>query len=238
MSGIVPKPICWSFEEILSILKKSTNFLIFSRQKSAKNACMIKSSCLQMFCKNTCSWKLRSPKNTYVGASFYTKFQVLQRYQNWDTDKCVDICWLNMTNSVWYLVSAIFWHEKVRQFMNFDCGYVSSILYLFITVTNVCNGHQYLINIPQQSKHYWEKEIFESKSVNIYLNLPYTFSPVLSSFFCQSRPHFVWKASFCCSKLDFQFIIHWILMKGNEMKKKTIQWWFFSNQKEKHRLDC
>ena len=144
-----------------------------------------------------------------------------------------------MTNSVWYLVSAIFWYEKVRQFINFNCGYVSSILYLFITVTNVCNGHQYLINIPQQSKHYWEKEIFESKSVNIYLNLPYTFSPVLSSFFCQSRPHFVWKASFCCSKLDFQFIINWILMKGNEMKKKkTIQWCFFSTQKEKHRLDC
>ena len=132
-----------------------------------------------------------------------------------------------MTNSVWYLVSAIFWHEKVRQFINFNCGYVSSILYLFITVTNVCNGHQYLINIPQQSKHYWEKEIFESKSVNIYLNLPYTFSPVLSSFFLSITATFCLKSKLLLFKVRFSIYIF--------SERKTSSWLL---EKEKHRLDC
>lgn len=129
-----------------------------------------------------------------------------------------------MTNSVWYLVSAIFWHEKVRQFMNFDCGYVSSILYLFITVTNVCNGHQYLINIPQQSKHYWEKEIFESKSVNIYLNLPYTFSPVLSSFFLSITATFCLKSKLLLFKVRFSIYntLDFNERKWNEEKNNTV----------------
>ena len=177
MSGIVPKPICWSLEEILSTLKKFTNFLIFSRQKSAKNACMIKSSCLQMFCKIRVLENLAHRK-TPMSESLFTQSSrscnVIRIETPTHALTYVDFTWLILYDVCFLQFSDMkksenSWILTVVKFPVFyTCLSRSPIPYQYSSTKQILLG----------------KEIYESKSVNIYLNLPYTFYPVLNSIFC------------------------------------------------------
>ena len=76
--------------------------------------------------------------------------------------------------------------------------------------------------------------MLNSESVNLFLNLPWTFSSVLNSAFVQSHGYILFKGwdYFVAQKKYTGLIIHWILVDKDEMRWKKKQSYFLPPAKK------